>query len=635
VRDNPLPILISDLETAAIEEANDAFLALLGLSRDRVIGRTGFEIGLWKDAAQREALLEELSARGAVRQRPFSFAAPDGTAREFLLSFHRIGLGGRTFLLTAAEDVTHLERARRELAESERRFAVAFRANPAGLSLSRLRDGVFLDVNDAFAELVGLPREAMVGRSAFELGLWPDADSRQRAFAPILAGGFARRVPARVRGADGQPREARISGSSFELDGERCILVLAEDVTELNRAQQALEQSERRFRAALDGSADAFLLLEAQRDATGQVVDFRLVDANRSATRQIGREREELVGRSLLESCPLHQDREMFERYRRAFEEGQLLEGEYRTSAAKRRPRLLRTQVVPLSDAVAIWFRDVTELRSAEAEHRRKSEEFHRGQRLESLGLLAGGVAHDFNNLLTAILGYAEVAARRLPEAAPAAAPVAEISRAARRAADLTQKMLAFAGGGAMEVAWIALNEIVREMLDLVRPALPPGRRILAELAQPSPGLEADATQMRQVVLNLALNASEAIAGDGGTIEVATGESSCDRERLDAAVLGAERREGRYAWVRVADDGAGLPAEVRDRIFEPFVTTKFTGRGLGLAAVLGIVRAHHGAIEVESRAGGGTSFTVLVPIAQPPATDHDDDAPGGVRLGGA
>jgi signal transduction histidine kinase len=116
---------------------------------------------------------------------------------------------------------------------------------------------------------------------------------------------------------------------------------------------------------------------------------------------------------------------------------------------------------------------------------------------------------------------------------------------------------------------------------------------------------------------------------------VATGESTCDRERLDAAVLGAERKEGRYAWVRVADDGEGLPAEVRDRIFEPFVTTKFTGRGLGLAAVLGIVRAHHGAIEVENRAGGGTSFTVLVPIAQPPATDREAGVHGGVRLGDA
>ncbi len=617
MRDNPLPILISDLDTAVIEEANQAFLALLGLSSEQVIGRTGFEVGLWKDAAERVALLAELSARGAVRQRPFSFVAPDGTARDFLLSFNRLRLGGRIFLLTAAEDVTQLERARRELAESERRFAVAFRANPAGLSLSRLRDGVFLDVNDAFAELVGLTREAMVGRSAFELGLWPDAESRRRAFEPILAGGFARRIPAQVRGADGQPREARISGSAFDLDGERCILVLAEDVTELNRAQEALEQSERRFRAALDGSADAFLLLEAQRDGTGRVVDFRLADANRSATRQIGREREELLGGSLLESCPLHQDGEMFERYRRAFEEGQVLEGEYQTSAPKRRTRLLRTQVVPLSDAVAIWFRDVTELRSAEAEHRRKSEEFHRGQRLESLGLLAGGVAHDFNNLLTAILGYAEVAARRLPDGAPAAAPVAEIGQAARRAAELTQKMLAFAGGGAMQFAWISLNEVVSEMVDLLRPALRGGREVSLSLARPSPGLEADPTQMRQVVLNLVLNAAEAIEGEAGRIEVSTGEVYCERERLAAAVVGADRGEGRYVFLRVSDDGGGLSPELRERIFEPFFTTKFTGRGLGLAAVLGIVRGHHGAIEVESTEGRGTTFTLLLPLAQP------------------
>jgi signal transduction histidine kinase len=231
--------------------------------------------------------------------------------------------------------------------------------------------------------------------------------------------------------------------------------------------------------------------------------------------------------------------------------------------------------------------------------------------------VLAGGVAHDFNNLLTAILGSAEVAQRHLAGGSPAQAPLRDIAHAAGRAAELTQKMLAFAGGGALEFAWISLNETVEEMVGLARAALPRGREIRLRLARPAPGLEADPTQVRQIVLNLLLNASEAIAGERGTLEVETAEVYCERERLAGAVLGAERAEGRYAALAVADDGVGIGPEARERIFEPFYTTKFTGRGLGLAAVLGIVRAHHGAIEVASEPGRGTRFTVLLPLAQP------------------
>jgi signal transduction histidine kinase len=209
------------------------------------------------------------------------------------------------------------------------------------------------------------------------------------------------------------------------------------------------------------------------------------------------------------------------------------------------------------------------------------------------------------------------VALRRLPESSTARAPLSEIATAAQRAADLTHKMLAFSGGGPLEFTWLSLNEIVVEMVELARPALPRGLEVRLSLARPAPGLEADGTPMRQVVLNLVLNASEAIEGGAGAIEISTGELYCERERLGAALLGAELTEGRYAFLRVADDGAGMPDDVRERIFEPFFTTKFTGRGLGLAAVLGIVRAHRGAIEVESTVGTGTSVTVLLPLAQP------------------
>jgi len=293
---------------------------------------------------------------------------------------------------------------------------------------------------------------------------------------------------------------------------------------------------------------------------------------------------------------------------------------------AGRRRILLHSAVGVLESGalVAIWGtqRDLTEervtlerLRHAEEERRRLEREMQEAQRLEALGVLAGGVAHDFNNLLTGIQGYAELARRRVEPASALAPLLDEILVGARRAGELTQKMLAFAGGAKLEIVWLGLNEVVTEMAELARVALPARGSLELELARPGPGLEADATQIRQVAMNLLINAAEAIAGGEGRIRVATGEVWCERARLDRATGGRERPEGRYAFLSVADDGCGMPEPVRARIFDPFFSTKFTGRGLGLAAVLGIVRAHRGAIEVESAADRGSVFTVLLPLA--------------------
>jgi signal transduction histidine kinase len=174
--------------------------------------------------------------------------------------------------------------------------------------------------------------------------------------------------------------------------------------------------------------------------------------------------------------------------------------------------------------------------------------------------------------------------------------------------------MLAFAGGS-LEVEWVRLNEVVTEMAELASAGFSAGCQLELELAAPGPGLEGDATQLRQVALNLMLNAAEALDGDGGRVRVATGEATIDRARLARALLGQELPEGRYAFLRVSDDGCGISDEVKARIFDPFFSTKFAGRGLGLAAVLGIVKAHRGAIEIDSAPGEGTNFAVLLPIS--------------------
>lgn len=239
-------------------------------------------------------------------------------------------------------------------------------------------------------------------------------------------------------------------------------------------------------------------------------------------------------------------------------------------------------------------------------------------QHLESLGLLAGGVAHDFNNLLTGVLGSASLARQQMARH-PASIHLREIESAAERAANLCRQMLAYAGQGRFQSQPLDLSAIARDEIGALSRTM--GRHIIVTSDLPGhlPAVDADATQVRQVVTNLLLNASEAIKGDAGTIHVTTAVLIADRAHLATAHLAPELDTGRYVSLTVGDTGHGMSADTLPRIFDPFFTTKFTGRGLGLAAVLGIVRSHRGALWVKSEPGAGTMFRILLPATNAPA----------------
>jgi signal transduction histidine kinase/CheY-like chemotaxis protein len=271
--------------------------------------------------------------------------------------------------------------------------------------------------------------------------------------------------------------------------------------------------------------------------------------------------------------------------------------------------------------------RDITERRRAEEERRKIEEQMRHTQKLESLGVLAGGIAHDFNNLLMAILGNTDLALLRLPPSAPARENLEEIVRASHRAADLCQQMLAYSGKGRFVVELLDLSAVVREMIHMLQVSISKKAVLRCDFAERIPAVEGDATQLRQVILNLITNASEALGEQSGSITLSTGHRECDRAYLADCILGADAREGPYVFVEVRDSGCGMDAATLPRIFDPFFTTKFTGRGLGLAAALGIVHGHTGALKVASEPGKGSTFTVLLPAAAGPAASPRSDQP--------
>src|SRR5215471_14201789 len=276
-----------------------------------------------------------------------------------------------------------------------------------------------------------------------------------------------------------------------------------------------------------------------------------------------------------------------------------------------------RTQELEL--AIDFLRREIDERRQAEDERRKLEAQVRHTQRLESIGVLAGGIAHEFNNLLTSITGYSSLAMMDLPANSPAAKYLEQVLSAAKSAADLTQQILAYAGRSQFLLEPLDVSKMVECTTRLMESTLSRKASIKLALTPKLPQIEADNGQVRQVIMNLATNASDALRDGPGEVRIATGLLWAEGGELPSLKTGRIMPAGLYVWIEVADTGEGMDRATLDRIFDPFFSTRFTGRGLGLAAVLGIVRAHRGSITVLSEPGKGSTFRVFFP-----ALEEDD-----------
>ncbi|MFP4052285.1 MAG: MASE3 domain-containing protein [Phycisphaerae bacterium] len=270
--------------------------------------------------------------------------------------------------------------------------------------------------------------------------------------------------------------------------------------------------------------------------------------------------------------------------------------------------------------------RNITQRRQAEEQNLQLERQVQHAQKLESLGVLAGGIAHDFNNILTGVLGHAEVLLVTLPDGSPFRNSADNIRRSALRAADLTRQMLAYSGRAQFVQQALDLNQMVRDMLELLEWSIDKHARLTLAMGRSLPSFQGDASQISQIILNLVTNASEAIGAAGGSIVVTTRVQRLD-DPFGCDWYGDAPEPGEYLCLEVRDNGCGMDAETKMRLFEPFYTTKFTGRGLGLAAVQGIVRGHGGAVELESEEGVGSTFRVYLPTKAERVASSEPAAP--------
>ncbi len=296
--------------------------------------------------------------------------------------------------------------------------------------------------------------------------------------------------------------------------------------------------------------------------------------------------------------------------YEVAFEEE--VQGELRLTVYQRLFVPIGSQAGRLLAVLSVLI-DISDRKRAEREKERLDAQLAHTRKLESLGVLAGGIAHDFNNLLMGVMGNASIVSAKLSADSPLRKHVQAIEKAAQRAAGVAQQMLAYAGRGNVEKRMLDLSALVEDSSDLLRLSVAGRVELLVELTRDLPPLEADLTQLQQVVLNLVINACEATEGMPGKVYLRTGLKEVDAEYLVACFHGSGVSPGPFVYLEVEDRGQGIETAMLPRIFDPFFTTKLEGRGLGLAGVMGIVRGHGGAIRVESSPGEGTCFRALFP----------------------
>ena len=593
------------------------------------------------------ATLDMLSARGLASEG--TLAIPMALA---LLTLIAAGLPMQLHL-AAQQAIRHYdrlhERSQAELRETQEQFR-ALTESAFDLVAELDGDERFTYVNPRYTEVLGLPAESFLGSYPRDF-VHPDDAAAAVAFAEEATSGVATGLLTRARHRDGGYRWLESSARGFtSSDGTNRWVMNSRDVTErvardeqrerdrerleeaVTERTQELAESEARFRALADHAPE--LVSEFDQDG-------RYTFANAAFRELLGREPVGLIGTTpeeLIHPADLPKSREGMTHALRQTATTHALHRLRHANGSWRwfdnTGRAYRAAQGELR-FVSIG-RDVTEARQIEEERRRLHEHMQEAQRLESLGVLAGVIAHDFNNLLAVILGNLTV----LPEDADRDPDTAErlrrIRAAAHHAEDLTEQMLAYAGQSVAEMAPLDLSQLIRDTGELLRASVPKQCQLVFELSDAPQFVEGDTTQLRQVLVNLVINAAEALGGNSGRVWIRTESRELDAATLADGFGSTERAPGAWITLEVADDGPGMDEGQRRRVFEPFYSTKRSGRGLGLAAVLGIAGAHRGVLRVESAPNRGTVFQLLLPPseARPQRVDSSDRSRGAVPQDG-
>ncbi|HEY7390519.1 MAG TPA: PAS domain S-box protein [Bryobacteraceae bacterium] len=580
-------------EDGRLEAVNPAAVSILGYSPAECRGASVFELVHPDDAASLQENILTVQTSGTSPPFICRFRAADGLYRHLLWNAAK----GDERIYAAIADVTDFKR------RATARYRRLFETSQDAVVLVDGETGTILDANERTEELLGYAPAELIGKKLWEAG-------------PFLPGGIGRLVFDSVRNGGTFHEEQVLAASSgsavdcellcnaYQEGTRRMVHCNVRDISERRRYVTALRESEERLRVILEGIKDYAIFLT---DSEGRIESW-----NRGGEKVTGYSENEIIGQSVaILFTP--EDRAggvPEDRLRTALRDGRA--EDERWYMRKDGSRFFVSGVLtPLwhPDGTVRGFvkvmRDITKWKHTD-------EAMREAQKLESIGVLAGGIAHDFNNLLTGIIGNASLAVEELPHGGRGRRLVEEVIAAGARAADLTRQLLAYAGKGSLALETFSISEAVGDILELIQASIPPNVQLELHLQENLPAVYADPSQIQQIAMNLVMNAAEAIEGHG-VVRLSTGCRNLSAEELSMAEGLAHLKPGKYVYLKVQDTGKGMQEHVKTRIFDPFFTTKFTGRGLGLPAVAGIVRAHRGGIQVETVPEAGSTFHIFLP----------------------
>jgi two-component system, cell cycle sensor histidine kinase and response regulator CckA len=598
--------------------ANAAFTHLTGYHPNDVLGQTP---RILQGPLTDRATLAELRAQLTAGQPFFGQTVnykKDGTPFdiEWSVSPLRLLAGDVTHFLAIQRDVSRHESHRRSDVESRNLVRQAQRFGRIGFwSTSTIQPEADLVFSQGLLDLLGLPAGLKSGALIEALGqmLRPnDLEQLQRQFSQVIRTKTALEFTVECLTRSHERKWIYVRGeveAEVHAQAPR-VIGIAKDVTAQNAALFDLMEAEERFRAAVDANKDGLFICQALRDPEGAIVDFSFVYVSSAAAATEGLDPEDFAKGTMLSLLPFTAEGLLEKLIAVVYTEEPLVD-EMRTVTSGETERWLRYSAVRVRDGVALTVRDETESRTLERMLRQS-------QKLESLGRLAGGIAHDFNNYLSAIIGFGAFVKESLAPNDPMHEDMGEILKNARRASNLTRQLLAFSRQQVLAPVVIDLFECALNLRGVLRPLLGDGIEVQMNADPDLAKVKTDPSQIEQVILNLAVNARDAM-GAQGVLKIQFHNVHISE---DEARRNAELRAGAFVKLVVSDTGHGMTPEILEKIFEPFFTTKPLGKGtgLGLPTVYGIVNQSGGFIRVESTPGKGTNFEVHLPSCKDATT---------------
>ncbi len=480
---------------------------------------------------------------------------------------------------------------REALEKSEEKFRSVFDLSPQAIALTEIDSGNLIAVNDKFCELTRYSREEVLERTTIESGFYSEND-RTKFLKELQTSGEVQGLEMEFKAKDGSDLHALLFARIIEIAQKNLILTIFHDITERKKTEEVFRLTQ----FAIDHSSDAAFWMGS---------DARFFYVNDAACRALGYTREELLTMTVHDIDPEFPPEIWPQHWAELKRKGSfVVESQHCAKDGRIFPVEISVNYLTFGgkEYNCAFVRDITERKQIE-------EQLNEAKIMESIATLAGGIAHEFNNALSGITGNIELLKMDLPSTEEASRYLKPMTESARRMARLTDQLLAYARGGKYRSQTISLNSFVDDTLPLILPWIKPDIRIETDLPGNIDNIQADLAQMQMVLSAVVANAAEAIEGRG-RIRIIIRNERIDE---DSATLNPELKPGDYVCLTVQDDGKGMDDATVSRIFEPFFTTKFQGRGLGMAAVFGIIKNHGGWIEVDSQLGQGTVVCIYLP----------------------